>query len=127
MMKHLLLIVALVGLFACGTYRQPEPAAPGTLSVKLQLPEAAPASSEVYIRVVEVSGPDRALVGSLKAKGDLPEYRIPYRKERIKPDQSYGLEIVMMVDGKSAYLNKKPYFVITKGNPETVTAELEKR
>jgi uncharacterized lipoprotein YbaY len=125
----LLLLLPLLSLFAisCGTYRQPEPAAPGTLTVKLQLPEGAPGSSEVYIRVVEVSGPDRALVGSLKAHGDLPEYRVPYRKERIKQDQSYGLEIVMMVDGKSAYLNKKPYFVITKGNPETVTAELEKR
>jgi uncharacterized lipoprotein YbaY len=77
--------------------------------------------------VVEVGGPDRALVGSLKAHADLPEFRIPYRGERIKPDQSYGLEIVVMVDGKSAYLNKKPYYVITKGNPQTVEAELEKR
>lgn len=125
-MKYLLLLFALL-VSSCGRVREPEPAAPGTLTVKLQLPDAAPASSEVYIRVVEVSGPDRALVGSLKAKGDLPEYRIPYRKERIKQDQSYGLEIVMMVEGKSAYLNKKPYFVITKGNPETVVAELEKR
>ncbi len=125
----LLLALTMIGLLAasCGTYREPEPAAPGTLSVKLQLTEGTPAGSEVYIRVVEVSGPDRALVGSLKAHGDLPEYRVPYRKDRIRQDQSYGLEIVMMVDGKSAYLNKKPYFVITKGNPESVTAELEKR
>jgi uncharacterized lipoprotein YbaY len=123
-MKPLLLLFSLLAV-SCGTYRKPEPAAPGTLSVKLQLPQAPPVNSEVYIRVVEVSGPDRALVGTLKAHGDLPEYRIPYRKERIRQDQSYGLEIVMMVDGKAAYQNYKPYFVITKGNPEAVTVELE--
>jgi uncharacterized lipoprotein YbaY len=127
-MKSLLLLVFVALLSAsCGRYREPEPAAPGTLAIKLQLAEVPPPGAEVFIRVVEVTGPDRALVGSLKAKADVPEYRVPYRKERIKADQSYGLEINLMVDGKPAYRNTKPYYVITKGNPEQVTVEMEKR
>ena len=116
-------------LLACGdgVIRAPEKIAPGFVTVNLQMPEAPPPGADVYIRIIEVSGPDRALVGSLKSHADLKEYKVEYRQARIRPQQSYGLEIVVMADGKSIYKNKKPYLVLTNGNPDRITAEVEKR
>jgi hypothetical protein len=129
-MKQLLpaALSALV-LLSCGdgVVRGPDKVAPGFVTVTLQTPEPPPPGAEVYIRVVEISGPDRALVGSLKAHADIREYKVEYRAGRIKQDQSYGLEIVVMAEGKSVYHNKKPYLVLTKGNPDRITAEVERK
>jgi hypothetical protein len=110
-----------------GVVRGPEKKTPGFVAVTLQYPETPPAGAEAYIRIVEISGPDRALVGSLKAHADLPEFKVEYRNGRIRQDQTYGLEIVVMAEGKSVFHNKKPYLVLTQGHPDRVTAEVERK
>ena len=98
---------------------------PGVVTVAISTP--LPTGADIIIRIVEVSGPDRAVVGKRQAPAGAPEYPVEYRKAAVKPDQSYGLEIVATAEGKTIFLNKKPYYVLTRGNPDRVTVELDKR
>ena len=125
----MLLFAALAALVSCAGSPESASVVPGVVTVTMQSPAAAalPAGAEVIIRIVEVSGPDRAVVGTLKAPAGAPEYRVEYRKAGVRAGQSYGLEIVIAAEGKTVYLNRKPYFVLTRGNPDRVNVELEKR
>lgn len=125
-MKLLLALAAFVVLTSCAGSAPPEVSVtPGVVTVAISTP--LPTGADIIIRIVEVSGPDRAVVGTRQAPAGASEYPVEYRKAAVKPEQSYGLEIVATAEGKTIFLNKKPYYVLTRGNPDRVTVELDRR
>jgi uncharacterized lipoprotein YbaY len=129
------ILLALVCSSGCGSSGSgsPESAAPRTVVVSLMFPDPAPAlpaDATLDIRVVEVSGPDRAVVGSLSQASQGPprtgvEYKLECSGSRIRESQSYGLEVAVVSGGKAILRNKKPYYVLTRGNPDRVQVEVQ--
>lgn len=116
-----LLTFALAG---CGT-TSTAPLPDRVVTVNVTYATPPPEGSAVDIRVVEVSGPDRAIAQSFTAPATTAgpfEIRIP--APRIRDSQQYGLEIHVVQNGASLMRNREPHFVLTRGNPDQVTASL---
>jgi len=128
----LLVLCATAGCGSPGS-SSPEANAPRIVAVTIMLPDPAPAAlpadATLDIRVVEVSGPDRAVVGSLQPGQPPPragvEYKVECTASRIRDSQSYGLEVAIVSGGKVILRNKKPYYVLTRGNPDRVQVEVQ--
>ncbi len=124
------LLVAPLLFLACGTAPPPPPAASRIVTVQVSLADGAkaPQNAELSIRVVEMSGPDRAVAGSISVPGFVPgvEHKIECKASRIRETQSYGLEVALVESGSAIYRNKTPYYVLTRGNPDRVSVVLDK-
>lgn len=103
------------------------PVADRTVTVNVSYAEAPPANASIDIRVVEVSGPDRAIAGSLNAPATAGPFEIRIPAQRIKETQQYGLEIHVVDNGVAILRNREPYYVLTRGNPDRVNATLVRR
>src|SRR5436190_2909300 len=103
-------------LTACGSATQADSNAVHVVTVQVEVGDMTlPAAAEISVRVVEVSGPDRAVVGSLTALAGQPQYRVECKASRIRETQSYGLEVAAVVGGRAVCMNKAPHYVFTKG------------
>jgi uncharacterized lipoprotein YbaY len=130
-MKCLLALVLAVFSAAC---QQKTPDAAGgasrPVSVEVQLPagETVPQGSELSIRVVEVSGPDRAIVGSTSVASfdKSGTFVVECTGSRVRDTQSYGLEVAVVAGGKLMFRNASPHYVLTRGNPDRATVPLTK-
>ena len=115
----------LASLLSCGG-RESVQVPDKVVTVKIVMPAEPPPESEISIRVVEVSGPDRAIVGTLTAPATVGPFEVKCPANRIRDNQQYGLEITVVHIGTTVFRNKEPYLVLTKGNPSQVTATLAK-
>jgi hypothetical protein len=102
---------AFVGSCGGGSSPSPAPDSVRVALVQIQLPGdlALPPGTQVSIRVVEVSGPDRAIIGSLTAPPGQTEYRVECKAARIRESESYGLEVAAVADGRAIAMNRSPY------------------
>lgn len=131
-MKCLLAISLALLSLACQTKTQGSGGSNGIrpVSVEVQLParETVPPGAELSIRVVEVSGPDRAIVGSTSV-ADFQQsatYNVGCLASKIRDSQSYGLEVAVALGGKLVFRNASPHYVLTRGNPDRATVPLTK-
>lgn len=115
---------------ACGGGSSSSPATDTVLVavVQVQLPPdlTLPPGTQISIRVVEVSGPDRAIIGNVTAPPGQSEYRIECKGARVRDTETYGLEVAAVVDGRAVAMNRSPYYLFTKGNGDKATVELKK-
>lgn len=100
------------------------PAPDRLVTVSLSFAEPPPAGSSIDIRVVEVSGPDRAIAGSLTAPAGTGPFEIRIPGSRVRDSQQYGLELHVVQNGAAIMRNAEPYYVLTRGNPDRVSARL---
>jgi hypothetical protein len=108
--------------FGCGGASAP--AADRVVTVAVDYATPPPAGSAIDIRVVEVSGPDRAIAQTFTAPATAGPFEIRVPANRVRDTQQYGLEIHVVQNGASLMRNREPYFVLTRGNPDRVTAKL---
>lgn len=134
-LRLLCLLPVSVFCFSCDSSKgsgEPQASSMRTVTVQVSLPANTaplPAGAAIDIRVVEVSGPDRAIVGTLQpAPAMSPDggtYAVECKASRIREAASYGLEVAVVANGKALYRNRQAYYVLTRGNPDHVRVQLQ--
>lgn len=114
----------LLGTAACHSEARQE----RTVAVEVTYAEPPPPASTIDIRVVEVSGPDRAIAGSMSAPASLAgPFRVVCPAGKVRESQQYGLEIHVVQNGVSILRNRDPFYVLTRGNPDHVSVPLVRK